>query len=57
MNKIKEYLKQPSTYKGLAVLISLAGMTVAPGAVEALGVGIIALIGIYETFRNENVNK
>ena len=57
MNKVKEYLKQPSTYKGLAVLISLAGMTIAPGAVELIGAGIIAAIGIYETLRNEKVNK
>lgn len=53
MNKLKEYFKQPSTYKGLAVIISLIGMTVAPGAVETIGAAIIAIIGIHETARNE----
>lgn len=57
MDKVKKYLRQPSTYKGLAVLLSLAGMTIAPGAVEAIGAGIIALIGIYETVRDEKISE
>lgn len=55
METVKKYLKQPSTYKGLALLASIAGWSVAPGAFEVIGAGVIAVIGLYETFRNEKV--
>jgi hypothetical protein len=53
MNTIKRYLTQSSTYKGLALLLSVAGITIAPGAVEAIGAAVVAVIGIVETFRDE----
>jgi len=53
MNTVKRYLTQSSTYKGLALLLSVAGITIAPGAVEAIGAAVVAAIGIVETFRDE----
>jgi hypothetical protein len=53
MNTIKRYLTQSSTYKGLALLLSVAGITIAPGAVEAIGAAVVAVIGIVETLRDE----
>ena len=57
MTLILEYAKQPSTYKGLGILLGLAGVTVAPGAFEVIGAGIITAIGVWETFRNERKKK
>jgi hypothetical protein len=53
MSTIKRYLTQTSTYKGLALLLSVAGITIAPGAVEAIGAAVVVIIGIIETFRDE----
>jgi len=53
METVKRYLKQTSTYRGLALLLSVAGITVAPGAAEAIGAAVVAIIGIVETFRDE----
>lgn len=53
MKTILDYMKQPSTYKGLGVLLGMAGYTFAPGALEAIGGGIVAVIGLWETLRNE----
>jgi hypothetical protein len=53
MNTIKRYLTQSSTYKGLALLLSVAGITIAPGAVEAIGAAVVAVIGIVETLRDD----
>lgn len=52
MGAVKRYLKQPSTWRGLALLLSAVGITIAPGAVEAIGAGVVALIGIAETVRD-----
>lgn len=53
METLKDYLKQGSTYRGISLIIGLIGVTVAPGAVEAIGAGIIAAIGIWETVRDQ----
>jgi hypothetical protein len=49
-------LKQPSTWKGLAMLISQAGW-MAPGEAQAAGaiaaVAVPLIIGIWETVRDE----
>ena len=53
METVKRYLTQTSTYRGLALILSVAGITIAPGAVEAIGAAVVAIIGIVETFRDE----
>lgn len=54
MKTIKRYLSQPSTYKGIVLLLSVAGITVAPGAVETIGAAVVAIIGIIEVGRDEH---
>lgn len=53
MNTIKRYVKQPSTWRGIALLLSACGIVVAPGAVEAIGAGVVAIIGIIEAVKDE----
>lgn len=53
MDTVKRYLRQPSTWRGLALLLSAFGIAVAPEAVETIGAGVVALIGIAETVRDE----
>ena len=53
MKTVKRYLQQPSTYRGLALLLSVAGITIAPGSAEAIGAAVVAIIGIVETVRDE----
>jgi len=54
MDEIKRYLTQPSTYKGIVLLLSVAGITVAPGAVETIGAALVAIIGLIEVARDEH---
>lgn len=53
METFKSYLKQSSTYKGLALLFGLAGYVVAPDAIEVIGIGVAGAIGLVETIRNQ----
>ena len=48
--KAAEYLRYPSTYKGLAVLLSLAGISLAPAQAEAITILGGALFGIISVF-------
>lgn len=54
MDAIKRYARQPSTWRGLALLLSAAGVVVDPGVAEQIGLGIVGLIGLFELARNEN---
>ena len=53
MNKILSHLKQPSTFRGLAVLGGLAGLSLSPQHREAIGSAVAAVIALVEIFRNE----
>ena len=53
MNPILTRLKQPSTYRGLAVLGGLAGLSLSPQHWESIGSAVAAIIGLIEVFRNE----
>lgn len=53
MNKILAQLKQPSTWRGAAILAGVAGVAIAPAQVDAIGAAIAAVIGLIEVFRNE----
>lgn len=50
MNFSLKRLKEPSTWAGLAVLLSLFGVVVPPGTSEAVaqvGAGIAALVAVF----------
>jgi hypothetical protein len=53
LKKIIDQLKQPSTLKGLLVLISLAGINLTDVQSAAVIQGVLALLGVYEVFRQE----
>jgi hypothetical protein len=53
MNKFLSHLKQPSTFRGLAVLGGLAGLSLSPQHWEAIGSAVAGVIGLIEVFRNE----
>lgn len=52
MEIIKTYAKQPSTWRGLALLLSLFGIAVDPELLAGVGTGVVAGIGLYETVKN-----
>ena len=49
-----KYLKQPSTWRGLTVLLGALGVAVLPGQIEAIGLAVASILGAVETFRNEH---
>lgn len=53
MNQILARLKQPSTWAGLATLISLTGLAVSPEQWQAISGFSIAAIALFEVIRNE----
>ena len=53
MNKFLSHLKQPSTFRGLAVLGGLAGLSLSPQHWEAIGSAVAAIIAAVEIFRDE----
>lgn len=55
METFKAYARQPSTWRGLALLLSAFGLAIEPGLVEQIGLGVVALIGLYDAARNEGV--
>ena len=52
MNIIKTYAKQPSTWRGVVLLLSLFGIYIDPALLEGVGMGVVGAIGIYETVKN-----
>jgi hypothetical protein len=53
MKTILSKLKEPSTIRGVAILLGLAGINLDPEAVNAITAGVIAVIGLIEVFRKE----
>jgi CDP-diglyceride synthetase len=53
MNDLLTRLKQRSTWAGLATVLALAGLVISPEQWEAISTAVIALIAVYEIFRNE----
>ena len=53
MNKLIEKLKEPSTYRGLAIIGGVIGITLTPQAWDTIGAAIAAIIGVIEIFRKE----
>jgi hypothetical protein len=53
MNKFLSHLKQPSTFRGLAILAGLGGIAVDPAQVNAIAAAVAAVIGLIEVFRKE----
>jgi len=54
MNNILSRLKEPSTFRGLAILAGLVGVTIDPAQVNAIAAAVAAIIGLIEVFRKES---
>lgn len=54
---VLNYLKQPSTYTGLATLLAVFGITMTTDLIQAVSAVIIAVIGLYEVIRKEHLNE
>jgi hypothetical protein len=53
MSAIFSHLKQPSTIRGLAILLGLVGVNLDPDQVNAITAGVVAALGLIEVFRKE----
>ena len=53
MNTLLQRLKEPSTFRGLAILAGLCGYAIDPAQLQAISSAVVAAIGLIEVFRNE----
>ncbi len=53
---LKDRLQEPSTYRGISLLLGAAGVYVDPAALEVIVSGVLALVGVVETVRKEGDN-
>jgi hypothetical protein len=53
MNNILARLKEPSTFRGLAILAGLGGIAIDPAQVNAIATAVAAVIALIEVFRKE----
>ena len=53
MNNLISRLKEPSTFRGLAILAGLCGYAADPAQVNAIAAAVAAVIGLIEVFRKE----
>jgi uncharacterized membrane protein len=50
---ILQLLKQPSTYKGLVLILGAVGLVISPEQAQSIVAAVIAILGVWEAFRNE----
>ncbi len=50
---ILQLLKQPSTYKGLVLILGAVGLVISPEQAQSIVAAAIAILGVWEAFRNE----
>jgi hypothetical protein len=53
MNILFQKLKEPSTYRGLAIIGAAVGVSLDPSAWETIGMFVASIIGLIEIFRKE----
>ncbi len=46
-------LKEPSTWRGLSLLLAASGVTVAPELIYQIGAAVVAILGAVEIARKE----
>jgi hypothetical protein len=46
-------LKEPSTFRGLAILAGVIGVSLEPAKWDAIGAAVAAILGLIEIFRKE----
>ena len=53
MKRIKPYLKQKSTWEGVAAILGAVGVTIYPGAIVEIVAGVFVIIGGIEMWKKE----
>lgn len=53
MKTLLSKLKEPSTFRGLAILAGVLGVSLEPSKWDAIGAAVAAIIGVIEVFRKE----
>jgi len=53
MKPLLAKLKEPSTFRGLAILGGVLGVALEPSKWDAIGTAVAAIIGLIEVFRKE----
>lgn len=53
MKYIIERLKEPSTYRGLALMLAVAGVKVSPEQTDAIATAVVSILAAIEIFRIE----
>ncbi len=46
-------LKQPSTFRGLALILALVGVKISPQMTDSIAAATVAVLGLIEIVRNE----
>lgn len=54
METIFKYLKQASTWRGIATVVAGFGFYIAPEFIDAIAVAFGSVIGLIEVIRNED---
>jgi hypothetical protein len=57
LDKLISYLKQPSTYKGLAKIAAAAGFVGFPETWPLLLTGLVLIDGLIDTMKNDDPEK
>lgn len=57
MNTILARLKEPSTYRGLALLAGVVGVNVSPEFSGAIATAVASFVALIEIFRKEQQAK
>lgn len=55
--KLLNKLKEPSTWRGLAILVGAVGAGIDPAAIEVIGAGVAGALGMVEVARAETVQN
>ena len=53
VNTVKYYLAQPSTHKGIILILGVAGYNFDPTMIDQILTGVVAAIGVIEVARDE----
>jgi len=53
MQRLPAILREPSTWRGLGLALSLAGITAGPILTDAVGTAVIAGLAAWEVIRKE----
>ena len=54
MKRVKPYLKQKSTWEGVAAILGAVGVTIYPGAIVEIVAGVFVIIGGIEMWKEES---